>query len=257
MKKLLISILIVLLFLLSVLTILKGFTFAGLDIPGMAQIKAKSEELDASISEATVLASSDYKNVLDNIDSDIKKLEEEKKNYDDLVKMNNGRTVQIANQYQKYEIEYLWTIVGNHATSEGVVLKMDLVAGTTENNYNLNFTVTGSYIGIIDFISSIENDSVLGFKIENFALIPGTSTDDLQATFTCRDITITDIKEGMTNTDRQNNSTNTTNPAETPSNSNTTNTSNTTNVTNTTNTTNTQNTTRTNNTTNTTNTTNN
>lgn len=209
MKKLLISILIILLFILSMITIFKGFSFAGIEIPSINQLKQKSGELDAGISEATILASSDYKNVLDNMNSDIKKLSEEKKNYENIVGTSGTAKTASAGQYQKYEIEYLWTVIGNHATSEGVVLKMDLVSGTSEENYNLNFTVTGKYIGIVDFISSIENDSVLGFKIENFALEPGASTDDLQATFTCKDITITDINENKT--EKSENVTNTAN----------------------------------------------
>lgn len=252
MKKLLISILIVLIVALTAMTIFKGLTVFGLEIPGVSQIQEKDNQLRTSIEEATILASSDYKNVLDDMQTNIKKLEEEKKNYDDLVKISNGNKTQVSNQYQKYEIEYLWTIIGNHATSEGVVLKMDLVSGVGEKNYNLNFTVTGNYIGIIDFISSIENDSVLGFKIENFSMVPGASSEDLQATFTCKDITITDIKEGTsTKSDKsentEQNSSNTTNKTNTTTentvNANTTNTTSTTNTTNTANTTSTTNTT--------------
>ena len=245
MKKILISVLMGLLVILTFLTIFKGLSFAGIEIPGINQIKSKSAELDAGISEATILASADYDQALKNMESDIKKLEEEKKNYNDLVTISTGEQVQSANQYQKYEIEYLWTIIGNHATSEGVVLKMDLLSGIGENHYNLNFTVTGSYIGIIDFVSDIENDTVLGFKIENFALNPGSSTSDLKATFTCKDVVITDISKGnavpQTNTTNSNttnaNTTNTTNSNAT--NTSTTNTANNntanTNTTNTTN----------------------
>ena len=93
--------------------------------------------------------------------------------------------VKQATQFQKYEIESLWVKIGNHAKSEGVVMKMDLLRGTGDDNYNLNFTVNGSYIGITNFISNIENDSQLGFKIENFSMVPSSSTTDLQATFTC------------------------------------------------------------------------
>lgn len=224
MKKLLISILIVLLLILSIMAIYKGVSFAGINVLGINQIKDKSEQLDESIRQATALASSDYKNAYDNTQNDIKKLEEEKKNYNQLVNVSTGSQVQAANQYQKYEIEYLWTSVGNHATNEGVVLKMDLVAGATENHYNLNFTVTGSYIGITDFISDIENDSVLGFKIENFSMVPEASTDNLQATFTCKDIIITDVANSnlvdeLTDTENSN-ETNTTNMTNTTSTTN-------------------------------------
>ena len=79
-------------------------------------------------------------------------------------------------------------------------MKMDLSASNigTKGMYNLNFTVKGQYLGIADFIHDIENDSRLGFKIENFKLLPGESeskegekdTNTLVGTFICKDISI-------------------------------------------------------------------
>lgn len=193
MKKLLISLLIVLLLVLNCIVILNGISIFGLDIWGINQIKEANQNLDIKIAEATTLASTDYPKLLSSMETNIKKLEEEKKNYEDMVTISTGEQVQLANQYQKYEVEYLWTIIGNHATKEGVVIKIDIVAASAENHYNLNFTVNGSYIGITEFISDIENDSALGFKIENFSMKPGSSTQELRATFTCNDIEIKDI----------------------------------------------------------------
>lgn len=210
MKKILISLLIVLLLVLVILTCVNGLKIGNIEVLSLGQIQTKNQELDDIILQATTLASTDYENVLKDIESDTKKLQEEKQKYDELVTVSTGSEVQAANQYQKYEIEYLWTIIGNHATKEGVVIKMDLVSGTGDNVYNLNFTVTGAYIGIADFISDIENDSALGFKIENFYLVPGSSTDSLRATFTCKDITIRDIaSSARTTTTTTDTSTNT------------------------------------------------
>ena len=132
-------------------------------------------------------------------------------------------------------------------------MKMDVVtSGAAKDVYNLKFTVTGSYISITDFISDIENDSTLGFKIEEFKMSPSGSEGDLQATFTCKEITIKDVSQNVVKTqtqDNQNNennngnNTNITNTNSTnTSNNNTTNT-NTANNTNNTNTTNSTNTT--------------
>lgn len=224
MKKILISLLIVLLLVLVIVTCTNGLKIGGLEILSFGQIQEKNKELDDTILQATTLASTDYDNALKAIDTDIKKLQEEKKRYDDLVTVSTGSEVQQANQYQKYEIEYLWTIIGNHAKKEGVVIKMDLSAGTGDNVYNLNFTVTGEYIGISDFISDIENDSALGFKIENFYLVPSSSTDSLRATFVCKDITIRDVassvkKSSTTNTDTTDANGTTTNTTDTSTNS--------------------------------------
>ena len=106
-------------------------------------------------------------------------------------------------------------------------MKMDIVRGssTSENMYDLNFTVNGSYISIIDFISDIENDSTLGFKIENFHM--SGSGDSLQVTFVCKEISIIDVNESQVDTGTNNNnttnsttnSTNNTNSTNTTSNS--------------------------------------
>ena len=141
--------------------------------------------------------------------------------------LNTDSEGQATAQIQKYEVEALWVKLGNHATSEGATMKMDIVKGssTSENMYDLNFTVNGSYISIIDFISDIENDSTLGFKIENFHM--SGSGDSLQATFVCKEISIIDVNESQVDTGTNNNnttnsttnSTNNTNSTNTTSNS--------------------------------------
>ena len=65
-----------------------------------------------------------------------------------------------------------------------------------EGYYNLNFTVNGGYVQIEDFVSSIENDSTLGFKIEEFKMAP--SGNELQATFVCKDIPIKQVSATTT-----------------------------------------------------------
>ena len=187
-------------------------------------------------------------------------LESKKEEYLNLLPQNLEDGTQTLPTLKRYEIETLWVKIGNHATSEGTVIKMDVVQGgtgietpstetevsnttSTSSNqdyayYNLNFTVNGSYISITDFISDIENDDELGFKIEDFKLVPSSSGSDLQATFTCKDILIKKVEQTATTT-TQDNTTNTNNTSNTAN--NTTNTNSTTNTTNNTNTTNTAN----------------
>lgn len=196
MKKILLSILIVLLIVLCYITISNGMNLFGIEILSYGQIKDRNDELRAAIEQATALASADYKKIMDDMETDLKKLKEEKKSYTELVGTNEDGITQTTNQSQKYEIEYLWTAIGKLATSEGVEIQMDLVTGTGTNIYNLNFTVQGSYIGIADFVYDLENDSALGFKIENFSLTTGGSTDNLKATFICKNIEIKNLASG-------------------------------------------------------------
>ena len=227
MKKLLISILIALLLILSIFIAINGLNVGKIEVLGIRGINQKNSELDQKIQQATQLSTIDYQKAVDEVEENSKKLTEEKKNYEDMALLNTDSEGQATAQLQKYEVEALWVKLGNHATSEGATMKMDIVRGssTSENMYDLNFTVNGSYISIIDFISDIENDSTLGFKIENFHM--SGSGDSLQATFVCKEISIIDVNESQVDTGTNNNnttnsttnSTNNTNSTNTKSNS--------------------------------------
>ena len=230
MKKLLISILIILLVILSGFLIISGIGLGGLKILGISGIKSETEKLDEQIQEAGKLAEKDFKQAVSDVETNAKKLTEEKKRYESMITTSEDGTI-TTGQIEKYEIEALWVMLGKHATSEGVELQMDVVkSGAGEDSYNLKFKATGSYISIIDFISSIENDSALGFKIEEFKM--NGSGEKLQATCVCKDITIKDISE-TTPTNNQNDqdqndqndqNTNTGNTSNTKNNTNTGNT---------------------------------
>lgn len=241
MKKVLISTLIVLLLALSVFITIQGLKIGNLEILGIKGIKEKNEELDIKGEQATRLAGVNYKQAIAEVEESAKKLTEEKKNYEDMTAMNTSEDGQIATQIQKYEIETLWVTLGNHATSEGTIIKMDVMKGSNniQDTYNLKFTVSGSYISITDFISDIENDTTLGFKIENFKMLPSKEENTLEATFTCNDIYIVDVDTSTVVTDTDLNDDE--NDDEETDDENTTNTTNTTNNTNETNTTNTTN----------------
>ena len=226
MKKLLILILIALLVLLGYFIIIQGVgTEGSLQILGIKGIQAKNAELEQKIQEATSLAEKDYQSVLSEIKQNTQSFEDAKKRYEDNVIINEGGEVETLSK--PYDIETLWVRLGNHATSQGAnIQEMKVNNSTTgaEGTYDLDFTVTGSYICITDFISAIENDSTLGFKIEEFNMRPSGS--ELQATFTCKDISINkdELNENVvvTTTDNTTNNTNAT--------GNTTNSTNTTNT---------------------------
>ena len=193
MKKLLILILIGLLLALSIFIVVSGFEIGNIEVLSFTGIQNRNKELDETIQQASKLAEKDYKQAVSNVLENSKKLEQTKKEYEDMTAISSEGDIQLANQLQKYEIETLWVKLGNYATSEGVIIRMDVVNGSASEVYNLKFTVTGSYISITDFISDIENDSTLGFKIEEFKMLPTSSGSDLQATFVCKDISIKDV----------------------------------------------------------------
>ena len=239
MKKLLISILTVLLLVLVTVTLVQGISIGKLNILGIKELSEKNKELDKTIEQATKLVTTDYEKSLDELDTKTKELEDKKKEYEDKVALTSETQLQTnSTSTSVYKISYLWVRLGTHARKQKVEMEVnasnlslhnnDMQADVSQENKkydcNLNFTVTGSYIRIAQFIRNIEDDNNLGFKIENFKMTP-QENDTLQATFVCNSIVIT----GITNTDggqstMSTNSNSSSNTTSTNTNTNTTNT---------------------------------
>ena len=240
MKKLLILILIALVLALTIFTLINGLSIGSFKVWGIKQIQSENAKLEETVTEATKLASSTFPSKVSELNTSMEKLEQEKTSYNDMVAVSDTGDVQTASQLSNYTLDFLWTTIGTHATSEGVNIDISITAGTGgEDVYNLNFTAVGSYVGISEFVRDIEDDSDLAFKIENFSMKAGSSTSQLQATFVCKNIPIEGISSLTTNPSTNNGNSNTTNSTNTSNTTNSTNSTNTTNATNTTNTTNT------------------
>ena len=213
MKKLLISIIMILIIILTVITIIDGLEIGDFQILGISEIKKQNKSLDNKIQQATKMASTDYPATLDDLNKSLKEYKNTKSSYEDMVSVSTESEVQAANQYGVYEIGMLWIELGNIAKSEGITMdvsakdltELDITSSSeVDRKYNcdLYFTATGTYAGIAGFIENIEDDSKLGFKIEDFKLIASSDGNNvLQATFTCRDIIIRGIStSSMANT---------------------------------------------------------
>ncbi len=217
MKKVLILIIIILLIVLCYNTINDGFQIGNVSVLSIGQIQQENNNLDNKIAEIEELKESQYPSKLTEISSEAKKMLSNKKTYEELVAYSSEQDVLNASQTEMYDIEVLWTRIGNHATSNGVITKMELVSSSnnTPNANDLKFTATGNYIAITDFIRDIEEDVKLGFTIEEFELVPQTEGDGsiLQATFRVRDVFLNSetITTTSTNNYTNNNTEKTTN----------------------------------------------
>lgn len=205
MRRILIGILTILLIVMAVLVITKGLTIGNFKILSVQQIIEGNDKLTAEISETEKLIRSNYPTELETLDSNVSSLLAAKEEYQDLADVSTKSEINKATTVETYTVEFLWTRLGRHATAEGVYL------GYTPTNNSIKFTVSGDYIPILSFVSAIENDSKLGFRIENFKLIPGGN--NLQATFETRNI---NIKTEGVNTAVQSTTTTESTPTNTP-----------------------------------------
>ena len=105
-----------------------------------------------------------------------------------------------ANTEEYYYIEFLFLRIGRHARDEGVNFRMDIKAGNMGDSVtkNITFTVDGQYPAIIGFVSELENDSDLAFRIENFHMLP--NGENVQATFDVNGVRIM-LEETTSGTD--------------------------------------------------------
>lgn len=190
MRKILISVLLVLMIILAYFTIFQGISIGTFEILSTQGIVELNDELTNKIEEANRKIKSDLQSQKSNLSSEIDTLLQNKEEYYNLANVSTESEISAANTEEIYNIEYLWLRVGRHARTEGVNIRMDVLNGssTDSNMKDLSFTIEGQYEGIIEFVSALEEDSELSFRIEDFNLQPLGS--NLQATFDVKDIRI-------------------------------------------------------------------
>jgi len=212
MRKILVLVVIILLGILGYNLVFEGIEIGNIKVASISSVKALGEELDKKIQEATAVTTITFNNSTQALNTALKTLSSEKEKYEDKVKNMTEEEIKRVSQKQVYEIETIWVKLGKYAKENGVVLKLDISIGNSgdDRDKDLAFTVTGSYIGITDFVYDLEDDENLKFKIENFKLVPSDKT--LQGTFYVRDIAINvpEIGSSSMTTEQSNETTNNT-----------------------------------------------
>ena len=233
MRKILIALIMVVILVFTGVTVVNGIQIGNFEILGISKVKQKNDDLDTTVKKATKLASTDYQQKVDELNSAIKKLEVEKSNYEDLANVSTESEIQAANKTYN-TIDFLFVRIENHAKSEGVTIEMKVTrsASGESDTYDLNFSATGTYTGIEEFITDLEDDSKLGFKIEDFSMTAtsGSNGEQVEATFVCKNIIIKGIENtsassgSMSETTKIDSSTDNTNSTNTTDNTTTDNT---------------------------------
>ena len=211
MKNILLTILTILITVIMVISMKSGIDIGSLHILGFQGIADENQNL-LDVIEQSKQKNNEYTAKLQTINSDSEKLATAKKEYFDLVQVSTASEIQEAMQIKSYRVEYLWSRVGNHATKEGVKVKMEIASSSMgDSEYkDLKFTVNGNYLAITNFIYDLENDESLDFTIDGFDM-----KSDV-ASFTVKDVKIIqEEKSSMTSSqnsvDNSNNANNTNN----------------------------------------------
>ena len=134
------------------------------------KLKDKDEEIDSSNAQLSDLVGTKYPSAVKTLESSAETMQKTKSEYENKALLLSDKDRHM--QTEQYEIEFLWTKIGNHAKDNDVDIKIEVTASQISGRYDLNFTVTGDYPDVTQFIYDIENDSKLGFKVEKFKMKP-------------------------------------------------------------------------------------
>lgn len=173
MKKALISIIGILIFILVCISAIKGVSVGKFSIYSIGSIKTDSLNLDKKIEEANTEISQNYAKSLSDIESASNELKTAKEEYESKVGLDGSIGI---TQIEKYKIEYLWGILGGYTKKRSIKVYLDFKETSIKDTYDISFTVYGSYLGITDFLYDIENDDELNYRVKNFKIEPTTTT---------------------------------------------------------------------------------
>ena len=227
MRKVIFAILAVVLLIFTGFVIYRGTNIGKFEVWGIKQINEENDAIDAANADLGTLVNVSYPDAVTKLTNSGETMEETKREYEEQVAIASSSRSYL--QTEKYKPEFLWTKIGNYGKDYKVTPKMQISSGSTNEVYNVTISAVGKYANIASFIYAIENDSRLGFKIEDFKMV-STTDGQVEGTFTCKEIRI-DLKSlDIESTDNGKNTANNSSSANTNSTRNTTNTTNTTNT---------------------------
>lgn len=176
MKKTLILIIGAIILILTILAGIRGINAGKASVYSIKQIKESSLYLDTKVEEANTETNQNYAQAISLTDESIKKLKNAKEEYETKVAPLTGNNGIGITQIEKYKIEYIWNKLGSYAKDEGIKIILDFEETTISDTYNIKFSLSGSYVGITNFIYHIENDDELNYKVTNFKIEPSASS---------------------------------------------------------------------------------
>lgn len=172
-----------------------GFKLGRFKINSYSELGKISQEKDEVLTQLNDKNSKDFNKKIEELKKATSKYKNVKTEYDSLVESGELSDEAIYNSMDIYNMDFLWTTIGNYATEKGVTLQFDVTKSITATSISsectmcdLNFIITGNYIAITDFIYCLEDDDKLNFEISSFTIEKGG--EDLQATFVVKGIPI-------------------------------------------------------------------
>ncbi len=205
LRKLVLAILMVIIVAWCYIIMFNGLNLGAVKINSYYEVQASNKGLEQQISELNRKNTTEFESKKTALDATIKEYKATKEEYESLapsVTTKLEAEEEIENSGVKpYDVEFLLVVIGNYATKEGITINYDLVksgqGGVSKSSADqkefytmtdINFTISGDYNSVIEFLYHIEDDDRLNFEINNFKMAQGGKGD--QATFTVKNIPV-------------------------------------------------------------------
>lgn len=193
MRRILLLSLVILLGFFCYTCITEGFEnkLLGLNIDSYSTIEETSKKMTKEQAAYNKKNGETYENAETQLSVAIKKYENTKKEYKDLIETlgieeDSPEENNIIESTRKaYGIDFLLATIGDYATKEGIQ-KLDLdfvesssIKAPSNAGYvfaDLKFTVTGEYTIIAKFLYDLEDDDRLAYEIRDFSMVKNKAT---------------------------------------------------------------------------------
>lgn len=210
MRKIIMSLILLLLAYLIYDAVMVGTGLLVLKPAPYEELMKQKKDMDSYVETLNRKNTSDYATAEVELNDAVQTYEEKRNEYESLASEQKELAYESTDLY---DIEFLWTELGNYSRDNSVVIQFNVVktSGVVEQSdeykiCDLEFTVIGDYTAITDFIYVLEDDDRFAFEISKFKLsepesggltaalpsdIPSDLRDNqLQATFVVKSLPI-------------------------------------------------------------------
>lgn len=163
-------------------------------------IQTANKELDMLITTLNQKNTTEYSASKANLASAVQTYESTRSQYEALAETQKQMAYESTDLY---DLEFLWTEIGNYSRKNTVAMKMNIAKSTTSYSESeeyiicdLDFDLVGGYINVTDFIYDIEDDDRFGFEICEFSMV---KADSSTASSLLPNNTPTEMVEGAVN----------------------------------------------------------
>ncbi len=196
MREMLIRCLLVIFVIMACIIIILGLQNGNFGLESYIKLQQRTENLNEEVQKLQAKNTSVYEAKKQDLVVASEKYWEQKRLYEQLTLEMESVGNNSNKPFVLYDMDFLWTIIGNYATEEGIILQFDVSNMSNEilfleSEYilcNLDFNVTGEYASIVRFIYDLEDDERLKFEIRDFSL--NKIGENLQATFFIKSVPI-------------------------------------------------------------------